>query len=368
MGLSAIATDRRANLIGSAWMIAAMAGFAVEDSLLKASAQTMPIAQVMMLFGSGGALVFAALARLRGHRLFTPDVASRPMRLRMAFEVVGRLFFTLAIILTPLSAATVILQATPLVVVAGAALIFGERVGWRRWSAIVLGLLGVLIILQPGGDAFTPLSVLAVLGMLGFAGRDLASRAAPASLSALVLGVYGFVGIVIAGGLVALWEGQAFRWPGPQGALVLTGAVLMGVAAYTSLMNAMRSGAVSAVTPFRYTRLIFGIGLGVLLFGETLTPAMIAGSALIVASGLFTLWRSQPRRARGCGVMAPRASSRWTGCFSVRSTVRPVQRALSALKTSREALPSGVMPAASWKATMDLRVLGPISPSIFSSG
>ena len=272
-----------------------MAGFAVEDSLLKISAQSLPIAQVLVMFGLGGALLFALLARARGHCLMTHDVLSRAMRLRMGFEVTGRLFFTLAIILTPLSSATVILQATPLVVVAGAAILFGEQVGWRRWSAVAIGLLGVVVILQPGSDSFTPLSVLAVLGMLGFAGRDLASRAAPASISALVLGVYGFIGIVLAGGLVALWEGAAFVLPDALTALALIAAVLTGVAAYTSLMNAMRIGEVSAVTPFRYTRLLFGIGMGVVIFGESVTLPMGLGCGLIVISGLFILWRGKTR-------------------------------------------------------------------------
>ena len=75
--------------------------------------------------------------------------------------------------------------------------------------------------------------------------------------------------------------------------LHLTGAVLMGVVTYASLMNAMRTGEVSAVTPFRYTRLLFGIGLGIALFGESLDRTMWVGSALIVASGLYILWRGR---------------------------------------------------------------------------
>lgn len=81
-----------------------------------------------------------------------------------------------------------ILQASPLVVVASAALIFGERMGWRRWTVIGLGLVSVLIILRPGTDGFSALSLLALVGMLSFAGRDLASRAAPKSLSMAILG------------------------------------------------------------------------------------------------------------------------------------------------------------------------------------
>ena len=124
-----IATDRRSNLLGSLWMIASMAGFAAEDSLLKLAAQTLPIGQMLIIFGIAGALVFAAIALAGGARLFTPDVLSFPMRVRMLFEVGGRLFYVLALALIPLSTATVILQATPLVVVGASTYITADPTG-----------------------------------------------------------------------------------------------------------------------------------------------------------------------------------------------------------------------------------------------
>lgn len=282
-------------MLGSLWMIAAMAAFAVEDAFIKAAADTLPVGQILIIFGLGGALIFAGLLRMNNEPLFHRDVLSAPMRIRVIFEITGRLFYVLAISLIPLSAATVILQATPLVVVAGAALIFGEQVGWRRWTAIIIGLVGVVIIIQPGTESFSVLSILAIIGMIGFAGRDLASRAAPATLSTRVLGLYGFLSIVIAGAAFSIWEGAAFAWPNMGASLAMIAAIIAGVGAYTCLMNAMRTGDVSAVTPFRYTRLIFGIGLGVVWFGETLSLAMVIGSGLIVLSGLFIMWRSSPR-------------------------------------------------------------------------
>tara|TARA_R110002012_G_scaffold77282_2_gene195348 strand:- start:53099 stop:54031 length:933 start_codon:yes stop_codon:yes gene_type:complete len=292
-----IATDRKANLAGSAWMIAAMAVFAVEDALIKAASVALPIGEVLVVFGLGGAFVFAALALVNREPLYSADVVSRPMCIRVVFEIVGRLFYVLALSLIPLSAATVILQATPLVVVAGAALVFGEKVGWRRWTAIFVGLAGVVIIIQPGTEGFSVLSLLAVMGMIGFAGRDLASRAAPAGLGTAILGLYGFLSIVVAGGLYAAWQGVPFVMPDGETSLLLLGAILAGVAAYSCLMKAMRTGEVSAVTPFRYTRLLFGIALGIMLFGERLSFAMVVGSMLIVVSGLFILWRGRQVRA-----------------------------------------------------------------------
>lgn len=281
----------RANLIGSLWMVVAMAGFAVEDSLLKFAAQSLPKAEVLVLFGLGGMVVFAGAATVTGASLFSRDVLSAPMRLRALFEVGGRLFYLLAIALTPLSSATAILQATPVVVVAGAALIFGEKVGWRRWSAIALGLVGVLLVLRPGSDGFSALSLLAVLGMLGFAGRDLMSRAAPASLGTATLGFYGFLAIIVAGLTYAAWEKQPFSVPDGATALALASAVLTGAFAYSALMLAMRTGDVAQVTPFRYSRLLFGIGIGVIWFGESVDLMMALGCGLIVLSGLYILWR-----------------------------------------------------------------------------
>lgn len=289
-----IRTDRRANLVGSLWMVGAMAAFAIEDALVKGVTQTLPVAQVLVLFGAGGAVIFAAAALRTGDPLISADVVSRPMRVRICFEIVGRLFYTLALALTPLSATTAILQATPIVVVLGAAVLFGERVGWRRWSAIVLGLVGVLIILRPTPASFTPLSVLAVIGMVGFAGRDLASRAAPQSVGTAVLGFWGFVALVLAGGLYAvLWEQRGFVMPDGWALVSLVGIALWGTAAYASLMKAMRTGEVATVTPFRYTRLLFGIALGILVFGETVDAAMATGCAVVVASGLFILHRGR---------------------------------------------------------------------------
>jgi drug/metabolite transporter (DMT)-like permease len=280
------------NLLGSLWMVAAMAGFAVEDMFLKSVAQELPVGQILMLFGTGGMIGFAVLAARRGERILHPAILSPVLLTRCAFEVAGRLFYTLAIAFTPLSSASAILQATPLVVVMGAALIFGEKVGWRRWTAIALGFAGVLVILRPGVEGFTALSLLAVLGTLGFAGRDLATRAAPPVLSNLQLGIYGFAMMVPTGAALLAFSGGA-ALPSPLATGWLVAATVIGVAAYYSLTVAMRTGEVSVVTPFRYTRLIFALVLGILVFDERPDAITLLGSAIIVASGLYTLLRSR---------------------------------------------------------------------------
>ena len=278
-------------------MVAAMAGFAVEDMFLKFAARSVPVGQILMIFGGGGMVIFAVLTKLRGERVFHPAILTRPILIRAVFEVMGRLFYTLAIAHTALSSASAILQATPLVVVAGAALIFGEKVGWRRWSAILVGFAGVLIILRPGLEGFTVASLLAVAGTVGFAGRDLATRAAPPVLSNLQLGVYGFAMMVPTGAVLLMFFGDAVV-PDLAASGLLLAATVFGVGAYYALTAAMRMGDVGVITPFRYTRLVFALILGVVLFGERPDGYTLMGSAIIVASGIYTLIRGRKRAAR----------------------------------------------------------------------
>jgi drug/metabolite transporter (DMT)-like permease len=279
-----------ANQRGSLFMVLAMAGFAVEDMFIKSAAKTMPLGQVLALMGALGVLWFALQSRRVGEPAFPAALRSRTMLVRSSFEMVGRLFYSLAIALTPISVASAILQATPLVVVAGAALIFSERVGLWRWALTALGFAGVLVILRPGLEGFDAMAILAVIGLLGFAGRDLATRAAPLALSNAQLGVAGFAVLGLAGLIILGVQGG----PVLPGALPLAkalGAAGFGILGYSYLTRAMRTGEVSAVTPFRYTRLLFALLVGVVVFGERPDLATLIGSAMIVGCGVLILTR-----------------------------------------------------------------------------
>lgn len=276
------------NIRGSLWMVAAMAGFAVEDALIKQASTGLPVGEIMAIFGFGGWLGFLLLTWRKGQRALTPDILRPTLLLRAATEIFGRLFFTLSLAYSTLAATSSILQATPLAVTLGAALFFGERVGARRWATILVGFVGVLLILRPLPSSFDPASLLALFGMLGFAGRDLATRAAPPRLSHLQLGVYGFVVLIPTGLGLMLWEGRAVL-PSPTQAGWLLATILVGIAAYYALTSAMRVGAVSMVAPFRYSRLLFALILAVALFGERPDMLTLAGAAIIVLSGLILL-------------------------------------------------------------------------------
>lgn len=279
------------NLRGILWMVAAMAGFALEDAFIKLAAETRPLGPIVAVFGLGGVAVFSAIALARGERLVTPDTFSRPVLARAVFEVIGRTGYYLGITLTPLSNASAILQASPLFVTLGAALVFREHVGWRRWAAILAGFLGVLVVVRPGLDGFTPASLFTLVGTLGFAARDLGTRAAPRSLSNLQLAVYGFAVLIPAGLVLSVFTGIGSP-PDAREAAVLGAAIVFGIAGYYAITSAMRVGEVAVVTPFRYIRLVFALILGVAIFGERPDAATLFGGAIIVASGIYTILRS----------------------------------------------------------------------------
>ncbi len=284
------------NLRGSLFMVLAMACFSVEDAFIKAAAKSVPLGQVIFLFGIFGTALFILLTLRRGEKVFHPAILSRPIFIRSICEIVGRLFFSISLVLIPLSSLSAILQATPLIVVMGAAIFFGEKVGWRRWTAILIGLIGVLMIIRPGLDGFQAASLFAVVGTLGFAGRDLATRAAPRVLSNMQLGVYGFF-ILIPTGLIILFFGEStdLVWPSTIASLQILGVIIFGFTAYYSLTIAMRTGEVSVITPFRYTRLIFALIIGITIFGERPDALTIMGSTIVIAGGIYTLLRSKSR-------------------------------------------------------------------------
>lgn len=281
---------------GAAFMILAMAAFSIEDVLYKSAVQTYPPGQALVLFGIVGLGLFAALSWTRGEAIWHPAISTRPMILRCVFELAGRLFYALALATTTLAATSAILQATPLVVCLGAVLFLGERVGWRRWGAMIVGFIGVLLVLRPTPGAFEPAAIFAVLGMIGFAGRDLATRASPPAMSMAQLGSLGFAMLPLAGVVLMLAGGEVPELPPVAVLWRLSAAAVVGVLAYGALTQAMRSGEVGVVTPFRYTRLVFALILAVLVFGERPDMLTLLGGAVIVVSGLYTLVRSRGQR------------------------------------------------------------------------
>lgn len=287
-----------ANLRGILLMVAAMAGFAAEDALIKAAAASVPPGQVMLTICLVGLLAFALWARVAGINLFQRGAFAGPVVGRTLAEMVGSWGMVMALSLVSLSTVSAIVQAAPIAVVAAAALLLGEKVGWRRWTAICVGFAGVLLILRPGAEGFDPNALWAVLGVAGLTARDICSRRMDPALPTQVVAVWGYAGVSLMAVGMLINEGGPV-WPGPSAALAMTAATLIGLVAYWAIIEATRAGDVSIIAPFRYSRLIFGVGLGILFFGETVETTMLWGAALVIASGLYTLYRERLRRVEG---------------------------------------------------------------------
>ncbi len=279
------------NLRGAVLMALAMAAFALEDMFIKLLADALPLGQVLWMLGLGGAILFGAVAKARGEALLFPALLSWPLLLRNLAELIGVLGFVLGFVLGSLAMASAILQATPLVVTLGAVLFMGEVVRWRRWSAIAVGFFGVLLIVRPGMSSFEPAALFAVIGVLGLAGRDLATRAVPRSISSFQISAWAFAMVIPAGIGLMLAMNDAMVAPDPKSTLTLSAALLVGVLGYYAVVGAMRVGELSFVTPFRYTRMLFALTIAILVFGERPDALTLIGAAIIIAAGLFTLWR-----------------------------------------------------------------------------
>ncbi len=281
------------NLRGALIMVLSMLGFAIEDMFIKLIGTDIPIGQIIFMLGTGGALCYGAMVVMKGEPLMDRAMLTRPILLRALGEIVGTLGFVSAIVLTPISSASAILQATPLVVTLGAALFLGDPVGWRRWSAILVGMLGVLLVIRPGMDSFQALSLLAVLGVLGLSLRDLATRRGPKSTSTFQLSFLAFLALVPASLLFMLGTGTAFAPMTGVQWLFMGAALTTGMVAYYGIVAAMRIGEISFVTPFRYARLLFAMVVGITIFGERPDLLTYVGATIIVASGIYTVWRER---------------------------------------------------------------------------
>lgn len=284
------------NLRGALLMVLAMAAFATEDVFIKLVADTLPLGQIFIFLGIGGGLLFALIVMRLRKPVFPREMWSTQIIVRNLCEMIGTTGFVSAVVLTPLSSASAILQAMPLAVTLGAALFLGETVGWRRWSAIIAGFLGVMLVLRPGLDGFEPASLLAVMGVFGLAGRDLATRRIPAHLSSWQVSVWGFLSVIPAGILLLIIGPQAAAVPDAMTLLMLFLALITGVLGYYTLVASVRLGQMAVITPFRYSRLLFAMVFGIAVFGERPDALTYLGAAIIVGAGLYTIIREQRLR------------------------------------------------------------------------
>ena len=271
-------------------MILAMAGFAFEDLFIKTLSAHLPVSEIILILGSTGSIIFLIIALLQRAPIIHKDLLNRYVITRTVLELFGALFFVIAIALTPLSSASAILQITPLLVTIGAAVFFRENVGWRRWTAVLIGFIGVLLILRPGFGSFMPASIFALLGAMFLAGRDLATRAMEVKLPSVTIALYAFLAFGISGIFIMPFNSAMIALTSTD-IMYFIGASVFGVIAYYSLVIASRIGEMSVISPFRYSRIVFAMLLSILVLKENPDSLTLIGATIIVVSGLYTFLR-----------------------------------------------------------------------------
>lgn len=280
------------NLRGALFMVVAMSGFTLNDAITKVASESMNMAQVMLIRGAFASLFVGLLAWQRG-ALALPGSMLQPMvAIRVIGEAGATASFLIALAHLPIANVSAVLQALPLAVTMGAALVFKEGVGWRRWLAIAIGFAGVLIIVRPGFTGFSIYSLLALACVACCAVRDLATKRIPQAIPTLLVSTTTALAMTMLGAALLLPMGGWTPMTGESTAFLAMAAVLV-VIGYQFIIMAMRVGDISFIAPFRYTALLWSILLGLFIFGDVPDLPMILGASVIVGSGLYALYRER---------------------------------------------------------------------------
>lgn len=283
---------RSDNMRAAILMNVAMFAFTANDTCMKLVSESLPLFQSIALRGAVTAVALVAIALHQGVLSFRP--ARRDIGwigVRTVAEVLATLSFLGALVHMPLATLSAILQSLPLLMTLAAALLFREPVGWRRLTAITIGFVGVLIILRPGGEGFDRWSVLGLFSVICVVFRDLSTRglshAVPTALVALCAAV-AVTAMGVVGTLATGWQPVGLRE-----ALLILGASANLIVGYMTVVMVMRVGEIGFVAPFRYMALFWAILLGFAVFGTLPDGLTWIGAGIVVATGLFTLWRER---------------------------------------------------------------------------
>lgn len=287
------------NLRGAALMTAAMVAFTCNDAFMKAATATLPVFEAIVLRGTLTTLALAALAwRMGALSLSVPKGDRFWVALRVLGEVSSTYTFLFALKHMQIANLSAILQFLPLAVTLTAALLLGEKIGWRRLSAILVGFVGVMLIVRPGTDGFDRWSALGLLSVAGVVVRDLSTRRISREVPSLTVAFLAALSVTL---------GAAFALPftevapvSSHNALQIAGASAFIIIGYLTVVMSMRVGEVSIVAPFRYTSLVAAILLGWLFFGQWPDRLTMIGAAIVVATGIYTFYRERKlAQARG---------------------------------------------------------------------
>ena len=283
------------NIKGAIFMSVNMLAFVVNDAFMKFLFIDISIYQAIFLRGVITIPMLALMAVYRNQITFSVNKSDwKYIWLRVAGEVGAAVFFLSALAQIPLANVTAILQAVPLTVTMAAARFLRETGGGRRWLAIIIGGLGGTIIVRPGVDGFSVYSLYAIAAVFCVTIRDIATRKlskdVPTSLVALITGV----AITLYGAImlpsVAWIPLTATHW------FLLTLAAIAIVFGYVFSVLAMRTGETSFIAPFRYTAMIWAIGLGIILFNDWPDNLTLLGTTIVIATGIYSFHREKVRQ------------------------------------------------------------------------
>ncbi len=285
-------------------MVGSMAFFTFNDTCMKALFDEIPLFQAIFMRGFFTSIFLAILAWRMGALRF--DLSKRDWgltALRTVADTIAAYLFISALVFVPLGNLSAILQALPLTVTLAGALFLGEPIGWRRLTAILVGFGGVLLIVKPGTAGFDVYSLYGLGCVVVVTVRDLAARRLSKQAPSMTVALIGAVGVAVAAGLASLTE--TWVMPSQVATLQMTGAVFFVGIAYVLSVATMRFGDIGTIAPFRYTSLLWALLLGFLVFGDWPDQWTLIGSAIVVATGIFTLLRER-RMARRAHPTIPR--------------------------------------------------------------
>lgn len=287
-------------------MMFAMFGFVANDAFVKLASADLPIGEIIFLRGLVILPFVAGAAVYLRHRLDPALIAVPAVRWRTVGEMMATIFYLTALTHMEIANATAILQSAPLMTVAGAALFLGEPVGPRRWTAIGIGLLGVLLIIRPGYEGFNVFSLVAFTAVFFIVLRDLSARRLPGHVSTLAVTTLTTLAMVALGAAMMLFQG--YRTPSLQNLAEIMASSAFLLLGYIAIIEAMRSGEVGAVAPFRYSIMLWAIAFGYAVWGDVPDLMTLAGMTILIVTGLvvFVLERRGVRRAGLRGAPSPR--------------------------------------------------------------
>jgi drug/metabolite transporter (DMT)-like permease len=279
------------NLRGILAMTASATGFVLNDALVKLATEELPTGEIILLRGLIATSIMGLVVSMaEGWR--PPGVLMKPaMVVRLLTAGLSTIFVIAALRHLPLSTTSAILQVSPLVVTAGSALLLGAAVGWRRWTASLVGFLGVLLVVKPGTDGFVPEVWLALAALLLSSTRDLTTRFVDRAVPSILVTWATSVVVTLVG--LALMPFETWVVPSLRASLLISASSAFLFVAYHFGVIAMRTGEIPVVAPFRYTMIVSAIALGYLVWGHVPDPVSMLGIATICAAGLYLLYRER---------------------------------------------------------------------------